>query len=609
MNRGIERVCLHAFGLLVGARQRFWLEAMAAELEALGDSRERLSFLSGCLVAVLRLATRRVLSNLPAWAIALLLGVLIPVLDTHRGRPCLMLVMLVGGCGTLAFVASDAPWRWAVASFLALAAAPLHSVPGPFLDRGELPAVLLVAVVVAYAGAMLRWVSARVPRWAPLLLLTLLPVDGFAQEQTGPTTNKLDSLVRAELRRTAAPGAAVLVERAGQRLLDRGYGVADVKSAERVAPATVFPIGSITKQFTAVAVLKQVAAGRIALTDAVADAFPAARLDRRITVQQLLTHTSGLTRYEQQIPNVVAFSRQNIRPDTVLHYIAGKALVFEPGTRWAYSNTNYHLLGLLLEQRTKRSFFDHLQQDVIGPVGLRSTRACAAEGTGSAHGYELEANGPELVLPINPALPFAAGALCSTTRDLAIWLRALTNGQVVPAESYRRMSSPTQLADGTREAYGFGLMVGEMADHRWIAHGGSLPGFDAYVARYPGDDLTIVVLANGRPFDGEGLQKRLARVALGLPEPRVLDLPLTAAQRAAYVGSYDAGVGEIRIVEEGERLELQGPGSFPLLFQGSHLFVAREDPDLKVEFVLEAGRITGLVLTARGRQYQARRTQ
>ena len=595
-------------GFFLAPGDRDWVEAMAGELGAIDRPSERMRFVAGAGFAVLRLSARRLAANCGLWAIALLIGLAIPIADVHKGAPCLLVPLVMLSCLTISFAAPYAAWRWALAVLPGLLAAPFHTAASPFLDRAEWPAILSVAFAGAYIGVGLRWLARRYGRLRPVaLLLALLPANVLAQSRDPALSASLDSLVRAEVARARVPGVAVLVERGGDRLLDRGYGVSDLTTRTPVTAQTVFPIGSITKQFTAAVVMQQVVSGKLSLDSTIANVFPDVRLDHRITIRHMLNHTSGLPRYEQLIPNVIAFAQQNIRPDTVLHYIAGKETAIEPGSRWAYINTGYHLLGLMLERRAGLPYFELLQRDVLRPLGLRATRACAAEAM-PARGYELEEK-PEAVPLLKPALPYAAGGLCSTTGDLAIWLRALTSGRVIPADAFATMSAPTMTSSGSRESYGFGLLLGELSGKEWIAHGGSLPGYDSFVARYPAEDVTIVILANGRPFDSEGLQKRLARRVLGIPEPRVVDLPISPTDRAAYVGTYDAGVAQVRIVADGQRLKLQGPGDFALLHQGNRLFVAREDPDLKVQFILTDGIVTGLTLTARGRDYRARRIQ
>ena len=461
---------------------------------------------------------------------------------------------------------------------------------------------------------------------AVLALALRAPRPAAAQAPTRATPNvgepddsalgaALDSLVRAELARTGAPGAQVTVRWKGRPLVERGYGLADVARRTPMTTATSLPVGSITKTFTGAAVLLRAdgvaaggAAGRgLRLDDPVARFFPGRDLDPRPTLRHLLSHTSGLAPYETLIPNVGAFARTAIRPDTVLSYVAGAPLQFDPGTRWAYSNTNYHLLGLVLERAAGRGYFDVLAADVLPRAGLRATGSCEARGTAArrATGYERERAGLEVSTPPRVALSFAAGGLCSTTAELARWLERLP--RVLGAERFAAMSAPTRLGDGGRHPYGLGLVTGEIGRHEWYGHGGSLPGFDAFAARYPDDDLVIVVAANLRPFDTEALHARIARRVLGVAAPTVADVSLPAERRREYAGTYAVNGRSLRIVESGDRLGVVGPGDFTLAFQGDDAFVAREEPEVRLQFVREGGRVVGLLWTAPGRRIELRK--
>lgn len=427
-----------------------------------------------------------------------------------------------------------------------------------------------------------------------ILLLSALLL--AAQE---PQQARIDSLVQSELVKTRAPGVQVAVRHRGRWLVDRGYGMDDVARKLPVTRRTVFPIGSITKEFTAAAVLSLVKEQRLSLENKVARYFPALGLDSTITVRMLLNHTSGIPTYERLIPNVGAFARSNVRPDTVLAFLKGVTLDFKPGARWSYSNTGYHLLGLIVERASGTRYFNSVGA-LARRAGVRAD-ACGAMPH-VVQAYDLE-EVPEVVMQPKSNFSFAAGGLCATAHDLALWQEYLLSR----GPPFTQMRTPTSLSGSPRVSYGLGLINDELSNRAWHGHGGSLPGIDAFVATYPHDSLTIAVIANGRPFDSESLQKRIARLILGLEQEKVKDLPVSAELRRAVIGTYGSQGGRLRVVEISGQLRLQGPGDFTLLHQGADTFVAREEPEVSIQFVRRAGAIVGLVYTAPGRRYEMER--
>lgn len=562
----------------------------------------------GTFSSIIRLALREWVVPRHVWLAAGASGALIPVIDTHNAGVCVLVPLAMSAGAISGFATPIAAWRWPLAVLLGVAATSAAlSSPG-YLDRGDLSAMLVLLLSATYVGATIRRLSARraIRSAVVAALCTFGPITAASTQATAPRLAAVvDSMVLAAVTRTSAPGAPVAVRWRGTTLVDRGYGVAERTTGIPVSAATVFAIGSITKSFTAAAVLTQVAAGRLQLDTPVARFFPGRSLDPRITVRHLLNHTSGLKPYESLIPRVSEFARTAVASDTILSFIAGKPLDFEPGAQWMYSNTGYHLLGLVLQQVTGRPFFEHIESQ-LAALGLHATRACDLRAaTHVASGYEVEREGLEASTQPNVSFSFAAGGLCSTAADLVRWFEQLPRS--LPAPYGATLIAPTQLADGKRHPYGFGVATGDLAGHSWYGHGGSLPGFDAFVAQYPNDSLTIAIVANLRPFDSEGLQKRVVRRLLDIPDAVLLDLPLSAEQRKRYLGVYTVSGRSLRIEESGQRLKLSGPGDFTLLNQGHETFVAQADTDLQVTFVLDGNTVTGMSFIAPGRRFELRK--
>jgi CubicO group peptidase (beta-lactamase class C family) len=391
---------------------------------------------------------------------------------------------------------------------------------------------------------------------------------------------RLDAVATRALEREGASvaGFSVAVAWRGDVVLARGYGLADVGKKRPVASDSIFRIGSVTKQFTAAAIMKLAAAGKVGLDDEITKYLPdyPAR-GKKITIRQLLTHTSGVKSFTE-LPWFLQAKEQIPRAELVAKF-AAEPLDFDPGTRWHYSNSGYYLLGLVIEKASGQSYADYLEANVLRAAGLADTSYCpdTQDYPRAAVGYRSKAGKLELAEPLSMDNPFAAGALCSTATDLVAWARALAGRRIVDEAAWKQMSTPVVLADGTTFAYGFGLFFAELSGHPSIGHNGGINGFSSALRTYPADDLYIAVLVNSESSLAELLSTELARAALGISEPRVVDVPIPAADAAAIAGTYrfDAiGISVEVYVDKGHvmirnvgsarsaRLRSQGDGSY-----------------------------------------------
>ena len=360
---------------------------------------------------------------------------------------------------------------------------------------------------------------------------------------------RIDSLATAFLREAPAAGLTLGVVRGPDTLVLRGYGWADTARHRAAGPATVYRVGSITKQFTAAAVLQLVEQGRLSLADTLGRFLPQYPRWAHVTVRELLSHTSG-------IPTYTASSAWNARmteaiaPDTVLGFVAGQPFDFAPGTRFAYDNTGYFLLVRVLERVTGRPYAALLRERFFAPLGMAHSTYCpdATTDTSYAAGYDRARSGPPSYRPTTPmsmTSPYAAGALCLTVPDYLRWQAALTAGRVVTAATYARMSRSDTLADGKPTGYGWGLAPGQAGTHRFVEHGGDINGFSAQQLWFPDDTLRVVVFTNTLGSDPGRLAANVAAVVLGLPlQPAPTAAapspaaPLPAALRDAAPGTY-----------------------------------------------------------------------
>ena len=321
--------------------------------------------------------------------------------------------------------------------------------------------------------------------------------------------------------RQKIPGLAVAVIRNGVAVKAEGYGIANVEHNVPVTSKTIFQSGSVGKQFTAAAVMLLVEDGRMALTDSLTKFFPDAPPHwARITVRHLLTHTSGLPDYTA---GAVDYRRDYTEAD-LLELAYGLKLEFEPGARWNYSNTGYVVLGAIVRKASGEFYGDVLRTRVFAPLGMTTARIISEADIvpHRAAGYQLskgELKNQDWVAPqLNTT---ADGALYLSLDDMIAWDAGLRAKKILKNESWTKVFTAVSLNSGNTYPYGFGWNVEDVAGHRSQRHGGSWQGFKTYIARFPGEDLTIIVLANLADADPEKIGDGIA----ALINPSLAPLP------------------------------------------------------------------------------------
>lgn len=399
------------------------------------------------------------------------------------------------------------------------------------------------------------------------------------------------------------PGAAILILRDGKPLLRAGYGFADLAGRTPMSPDTVLPILSVTKQFTAALVMLMVEAGKIQLERPIRDyvaEVPAAW--SKVTVAQCLAHTGGLPNFSAS-PEFEAGVDRSLRPTQVLEtYVRDLPLEFEPGSRWAYSNTGYLLLGMALERTTGQDFATLIRDRIARPLGLRATRF--ETGRPALQGYS---KGGVSASAFSPYQAFAAGGILSTVDDLATWTAALHGGRVLRPRSLALMTSSARTSDGKATGYGFGLGVTERDGHRILGHGGGIRGYLSYLAADPEQRTVVVMLSNTDTPPALPLE-RLMDLACGRAKPHPDPVSLPDATLEALSGTYALKTGEeLRVWHQGPGLKVQAAGqpAFDLLAEDpTHFFV--KDFEVRMAFEQDgSGRAAALVLTQGGTDIRA----
>lgn len=323
---------------------------------------------------------------------------------------------------------------------------------------------------------------------------------------------KVDKFVREHMEAQHIPGLSLAVVEGGEVVISRGYGQASVELDVPATPDTVYQIGSITKQFTATAVMMLAVEGKISLDAPIVhfvDGVPESWYG--VNIRHLLTHTSGIMSYTD-LPDLMHRSLADVTREEILSLVADTPLAFTPGERNAYCNTGYFLLGHAIERAASRRYGDFLRERIFEPLGMSSTRVNNMHEIipNRAAGYTWADDRLTNATHISMTWPFSAGALVSTVADLSKWTLALGDKSLLPSDAWNRMWTQTILNDGSSADYGFGWGVHDYQGHKVIGHGGGIPGFITFSERYVDDDLAVIVLTNLAPSDPAAIARGVA---------------------------------------------------------------------------------------------------
>ena len=448
------------------------------------------------------------------------------------------------------------------------------------------------------------------------LLLSMFVSPPARAEAPAKLEERLDAIVREAYPNDTEPGAAVIVVADGKTVLRKGYGQADTEKGRAIEPNDVFRIGSVTKQFTAVAILQLVQQGKVKLdapvTQYVSD------FDMRgktITVEHLLSHTSGIPNYTEG-PEYQQNMTRTLSPRAIVALVDEKPLDFEPGSQFKYSNTNYVLLGMVIEKASGQKYADYLLEHVFKPAGMKSTRYAPNDIAGDAHaqGYERSQDGFKPARPLDMSQPYAAGAIESTVDDLWSWTRALGDGKLVDPKLLERAWTPYAVKEG-KSNYGYGWEISRDRDaqgERWIRHGGGINGFMSYATWIPERNVFVAVLSNALGGGNPGkLARNLALEALGRAPKQRAAITLEEKTLDKYLGVYAISPAfKLTVTREGQRVFIQGTNQ-PRgeVFAESQDFFFAKDVDAQFEFHVEGDRATSLTLYQNGRSINAKRVE
>lgn len=432
-----------------------------------------------------------------------------------------------------------------------------------------------------------------------LLFALLFSCTAIAQNMA----HDLDSLLKAYNREDEFNGV-VLAAKNGEVILKRGYGYKNTAKKQKNDSNTVFQLGSVTKTFTSTMILMLQEQGKLNVKDYLQKYMPDYPDADKITIEQLLTHTSGIFNYtdDSVFRSRDMFTHQS-RKD-MIRVFRDKITRIEPGTKFSYSNSNYMLLGYIIEDITGKSYYAALRDMIIEPLGMHHT-GCDFKGLRSADkatGYFSIAGSTGVVSPfVDSSVSFAAGAIYSTVSDMYIYAQALLDNKLLRPVDWTMATRPN------KENYGYGWMLGEMYGHKSVGHNGGVHGFVSNFFLVPEDRTVVVLLCNDMTNEPGNVRRAVTSLlynkGFDMPSGKLqVSLPLKTLQE--YVGNYELAPGFIiKITLEGGALMGQATGQSPF-----RLYAERKDLfflkviDAQISFARKTdGKIEKLMLRQNGK--------
>ncbi|TRZ45731.1 serine hydrolase domain-containing protein [Robertkochia solimangrovi] len=314
-----------------------------------------------------------------------------------------------------------------------------------------------------------------------------------------------DSIFSIAVDSSEIAGAAILIAKGDSVLLDNRYGFSSLELQVPIPEEAQFEIGSVTKQFTAAAILKLAEDGKLNLDDDFTQYLDFDTRGRKVTIRQLLDHTSGIPGYTE-MPFFGDLMIQHKPKDTLVRLVEKGDFLFEPGEAMIYNNSAYFFLGIIIEKASGESYETYLEKNIFIPLKMEHTYYCSNTEikNGKVYGYSFTGEGLSQKGYLDHTWPYAAGSLCSSTQDLYTWLKALHHGNVLDVATYKTMITPDTLNDGTPLSYAKGLLHFKNQGHDMIAHGGGINGFLSEARYFPDDDLYVICLVNTTGPKGAG---------------------------------------------------------------------------------------------------------
>jgi len=437
-----------------------------------------------------------------------------------------------------------------------------------------------------------------------------------AKDKPVPSSEVLVDNYYTSLKEKEFPGIAVLVARDGNVLYRKGFGYADIKNKVQVTPDTKFRIGSVTKQFTAAAILKLQENNLLSVNDKLSKFIPDFPRGDEVTIHQLLTHISGIHSYTER-DDFLASVTKTISPDSLVNLIKKDPYDFNPGERWQYNNSAYFLLGYIIAKVSGKTYAQFLKENFFDPLHMNNTGVhyTGIKLENEAKGYAK--NGDKYVEALNWDMSWAggAGSLYSTVDDLLKWNQALYGGKVLSEKSLAAALTPVVLKNGEQPGtrYGYGLAFNTFRGEEIVGHSGGLHGFLTQLSYYPKEKLTVVMFTNTNQPEINFDPAKIAEAFLWDKmdkQKSYTELAVKPKNLERYAGRYDlSSIGVMMITTENDKLYARVSGQ-----ERFEIFPMAEDEfffkvvDARIKFIKdEKGEINQLIVFQNGQEIKAKK--
>ena len=395
-------------------------------------------------------------------------------------------------------------------------------------------------------------------------------------------TTKIDSLINQAVSLKRFNGT-VLVSKNGKIIFEKGYGYQDIQNKIENTPNTIFQVGSMTKQFTASVILKLAELHKLSLDDKISKYFPNIKRGDEITIKNFLTHTSGLS----EIFRDPLFIKENkqipISKEKLLSFFIDKPLYFNPGTQYAYCNSAYILLGLIIEKVSGKPYEQMVRDFILKPLKMTHSGFDFAglKSKQKALGYIKFSRSESISsMPWDSTATYSAGSLYSTANDLYLWHQGLLNNKVISKESLAKAYTPFM------EGYGLGCWIDTIYQKRVISHGGNIEGFTSYFGRIEEDNVCVILLNNIYNREIESIGTSVLAILYNKPYHFFEEIKLGAEVLEKYVGEYEINADyHIKITRIDDRLyaQIQDEPTFEIVADKENSFFEK-DEDIRIKF-------------------------
>lgn len=371
----------------------------------------------------------------------------------------------------------------------------------------------------------------------------------YAQQKNDQQMIAAFDKILSEQYKPNEPGATALVARNGQIIYNKAFGMADLELNIPMQTDHIFRIGSITKQFTAIAILQLMERGKLDLQDEITKFIPDYPVQgNKITIEHLLTHTSGIKSYTG-MPDYGEKMSKDMTPVEMIDYFKNEPMEFAPGTAFRYNNSGYFLLGYIIEKISGKTYSEYLEENIFKPLGMTHSmygndRTIIKNRAGA---YSMGDQGFVNAQAVSMTQPYSAGSILSTVEDMYQWHQAVQAYQLVKKESLDKAFSRYQLTDGKKTDYGYGWFLGYVQESPAIEHGGAIPGFNTMAIYLPEEDVFVAVFANCDCLSPRDITAKMAALAIGKPYA-FIEISLDSADQNEYTGVYENNKGEQRII-------------------------------------------------------------